>query len=176
MKMISTVIVNYNGYRFLKRLLQTLSGQTFKQSEIIFVDNSSRDKSVEFIKKKFPKVKIYVIKNRGYGHACNFGAKKARGKYVLFLNEDMYLPKDFLQKMFDNYRQLEKKHKTKIGSLSCKMVNFGDNPHLTSQTYGGLIDIFGFPLRFSLQSLKNSTDIITDIAVGNQKVHRLNLL
>lgn len=147
MKLISVVIVNYNGYHFLKRLLQTIANQNHKQFEIIFIDNASKDKSIEFIKKKFPEVKVYVIKNRGYGHACNYGAKKAKGKYIVFLNEDMYLPKDFLQKMLATYRELEKKQGIKIGSLSCKMVNFNSNPYLVSQTYGGYMDIFGFPLK-----------------------------
>ncbi len=142
--MISIIIVNYNGQRFLKRLFDSIYKQSYKKFEVILVDNESKDNSIEFVKKTFKKVRVFSKKNQGFGSACNFGAKKAKGNYLAFLNEDMYLPKDFLEIILTNYLNKEKK-KIKIGGMSCKLIDFDSNPQNMPKKYGGQIDIFGFP-------------------------------
>lgn len=143
--MISIIIVNYNGYRFLSRLLNSIKNQSYKDYEIIFVDNTSSDDSIVYIKNNYPSVKTYIVENRGYGTACNFGAKNALGKYVMFLNEDMYIPKKFLKDMLYRYQYI-KKHKSKnIGGLGCKIIAFDSDPKKVSDFYGGKIDLLGFP-------------------------------
>lgn len=142
MKTVSLIIVNYNGKRFLKRLLDSIREQTLQDFEVIFVDNDSKDDSIEFIKNNYPEVIIILSKNNGFGSACNLGVKKATGKYVAFFNEDMYFPKDFLQKII-SFRE-SKKTEEKIGGVSCKIIDFDSDSNLTLPTYGARIDILGF--------------------------------
>ncbi len=83
----SIIIVHWNNHKLLKNELK-LIGRS-KNLEVIVVDNAS-DKKPDWVKKEFPDVKILLnSKNEGYARACNRGAKKSRGEWLLFLNDDL---------------------------------------------------------------------------------------
>jgi len=98
---ISVVIPNYNGEHLLKKFLLDLEKVVIThnpENEIIIVDNGSKDKSVNFIKNNFPKIKVICLqKNLGFGPACNIGAKKSSGKFILFLNNDIKITQNFIE-------------------------------------------------------------------------------
>ena len=97
---VSIIIVNWNGKEFLKSCLKSIFNQTYSNFEVIVVDNHSFDESVDFIKDNFPDVKIIELdKNYGFAKAANIGIKKATGKYILILNNDIILQPDSLEKM-----------------------------------------------------------------------------
>ncbi len=141
---ISIIIVNYNGQKFLDRLIESINDQTYRNFEVLLVDNSSSDNSIDYVNGKYPWVKIIVSGNCGYGHACNIGAKKSEGDCLIFLNEDMYLPNNFLVNMIDFRENIAG---NMIGGITCKMVDFDANPEEMLATFGGQIDLFGFPLK-----------------------------
>lgn len=94
---VSIVILNYNGKRWLKKCLLSVKKVSYKPFEVILVDNNSSDGSVEYVKNNFQFVKMVVLSsNLGYAKGNNIGAQKARGKYVLFLNNDTTLTPNFL--------------------------------------------------------------------------------
>jgi GT2 family glycosyltransferase len=103
--LISIIIVNYNGRKWLKNCLESIESQSYIHFEIIFVDNNSTDDSVPFVKKNFPKVQIVKLtKNIGFAGGNNEGYKKAKGEYLLLLNNDTKVERDFLRnfiKAFD---------------------------------------------------------------------------
>lgn len=81
----------------MKECFDSLENLNYKNKEIIFVDNGSYDKSVEFTKKKYPYVNIIRYqKNLGYSKANNIGVSKAKGKYVVLLNVDTVVDKNWL--------------------------------------------------------------------------------
>jgi len=88
---LSIIIVNFgNTKNYTKKCLDSLKNAVKKiNTEIIVVDNISRDGTLEMIKKDYPKV-IYIRKEEahGFGANNNFGIKVAIGRYVLFLNND----------------------------------------------------------------------------------------
>lgn len=95
---VTILIPNYNGKKWLARCLPTIQKSTYPNKEILVVNNGSTDSSFEFLKKNYPNVRIVEIrKNRGYAGANNFGIKYAKGKYVLFLNNDTYVTPIFLE-------------------------------------------------------------------------------
>lgn len=95
---VTILIPNYNGKKWLAQLLPRVEKITYKNKEILIVNNGSTDDSAQFLKKNYPKVRVLEIKkNRGYAGANNFGVKKARGKYVLFLNNDTTVTSNFLE-------------------------------------------------------------------------------
>lgn len=105
-ELISIIIVNYNGKKWLKKLFDSLQCQTYKNFEIIFVDNASSDDSVEFIKNNYNDDRIKIIqseKNLGFAGGNNSGAKNAEGDYLLFINTDVWIEPDFLQKLLYFY-------------------------------------------------------------------------
>ena len=107
---ISIVISVYNGEGYLSRTLFSIQNQDFKDIEIIMIDDCSKDNSVKLIKqlmKKDKRIKLYQNKyNRGALYTKANGALKAKGKYVMFLDEDdMYVQKDAFSTL---YKEAEK--------------------------------------------------------------------
>ena len=143
--MVSLIIVNYNGRRFLPRLFKSIAKQTVKNYESILVDNGSSDDSLAYVSRYFPQVKIVKTGNNGFGCGCNRGVEAASGEYFAFLNEDMYLPENFVEVMLTAYQRKENQ-KIKVGGISCKLVDFDSNPDDMPNKYGGQIDLFGFPI------------------------------
>ena len=105
---VSVYIVNHNYGRFLQQAIDSVLKQTFKDFEIIFIDNGSEDDSKEKLEKYFSnkKIKIILQKNIGLNAANNIALKFARGKYIMRLDADDYLDKNALEIM---YLTLEKK-------------------------------------------------------------------
>ena len=103
-KLISVITVNWNGKKWLKKYLNSVKNQTYKNIEIIVVDNASTDDSVEFISKFFPQVKIIKNKqNLGLAKATKIGITNSLGEYMLFINNDTWFNSDFIEKMHDFY-------------------------------------------------------------------------
>lgn len=89
---VSVVVVNFNGRHHLEDCFRSLLDVDYPRErlELICVDNASSDDSVEFLREKFPDVKIVdVERNSGFASGCNIGARTAQGEFVAFLNNDM---------------------------------------------------------------------------------------
>jgi GT2 family glycosyltransferase len=103
-ELISIIIVNWNGKKWLKKCLISLKLQTYKNTEIIVVDNASIDGSVEYIREKFPKVKLVLNDiNVGLPKAINKGISLSKGKHLLIINNDVWVEKDFVEKLHAFY-------------------------------------------------------------------------
>ncbi len=93
----SVIIPNWNGVGLLKDCLESLQNQSFKNFEIILVDNGSTDSSLTYIVNNFPFIKIIKLKkNFGFAKAINEGVKRSICEYVVFLNNDTGVDKDWL--------------------------------------------------------------------------------
>lgn len=90
--MFSIIIPNYNSSKWITKCLDSILEQTFKNYEIIIVDDMSTDNSVDIIKKYFIKTnKIHLIEltKKAYnGGTRNIGVENANGKYILFMDCD----------------------------------------------------------------------------------------
>lgn len=118
----SVIIPNWNGENLLPDCLTSLQNQGFQGFDIILVDNNSTDKSIEYTKKNFPKVKIINLKkNYGFARAINEGVKAAKSKYIIFLNNDTYAEKDFVEELIS----CAEVHPEVI-SVNSKLLNFYD--------------------------------------------------
>lgn len=117
MVLVSVVIVNWNGRAFIGDCLNSLKKQSFKDFEVIVVDNGSFDDSCEYIRKNFPKVKVYGLKkNTGFAAGNNYGIKKAKGDYIFLLNNDTVCDKDLLKNL------VQEKDSAEI--LGCKIYYY----------------------------------------------------
>ena len=105
--LVSVIIVNYNGKKWLNKCLTSISNQSYKNYEIIFVDNASSDDSVEFVKNKFSNVQIVQNNhNGGFAEGNNLGFSKSKGEYIILLNNDTYVEKDYIKnfvKVFEEF-------------------------------------------------------------------------
>ncbi|MEN8078661.1 glycosyltransferase family 2 protein [Clostridioides difficile] len=98
-KLISAVIVNWNGEKYLYKCINSLLKQDYENVEIIVIDNDSTDNSVEIINKSFKgKLKLIQNKNIGYAGGANTGIENSNGDYVMIANPDVIFEKDYLSK------------------------------------------------------------------------------
>ncbi|MDR3121068.1 MAG: glycosyltransferase family 2 protein [Clostridiales bacterium] len=103
MKDVSVIIVNYNTRALCAQAIGAVSRAARGVGvEVLVVDNSSRPE--ERYSAELPTLPIRVfsgVENRGFGHACNIGARQAAGRYVLFLNSDTILDDGALDRVID---------------------------------------------------------------------------
>lgn len=140
--LISIIVVNYNGERFLEKSFSSLRRQTHQPCEVIFVDSGSQDNSVAFTRTHFPEVQVIASSNRGFGAACNLGAHHASGKYVLFLNEDIHVPPTYVEELFNAYTAIHQRDKH-IGALTSSHDAYDGSRKPDIRP--GKIDPFGYP-------------------------------
>ncbi|MDE1507155.1 glycosyltransferase family 2 protein [Ligilactobacillus salivarius] len=100
---ISVIVPIYNVEKYLKKCLDSIINQTFKEFEIILVDDGSTDNS-EMICKEYRRKDsriVYLKKNNGgLSDARNYGLDYANGEYVAFIDSDDYLGKNFLEFLY----------------------------------------------------------------------------
>ena len=116
---LSIIIVNWNTKDYLAGCLDSIKDNTQKVSyEIIAVDNCSSDGSADMVERDFPEVLlIRNEENAGFGRANNQGLAKAKGKYILFLNSDMAVNENCLDRMFAFMEE-----NPRIGASACKLT------------------------------------------------------
>ena len=97
-KLVSIIINCFNGEKFLSKTLLSVLDQTYKNFEVIFVDNCSTDQSAKIFKKiKDKRFKYFKTKKKiKLYEARNFALKKIKGKFISFLDADDWWDKEFL--------------------------------------------------------------------------------
>ncbi|HLH07363.1 MAG TPA: glycosyltransferase [Terriglobales bacterium] len=98
MTLISVIIPCYNSERFVKRAIDSVLAQTFKDYEIVVVDDGSTDSTAEKVKKYGSLVRYLHQENRGLPAARNSGIKIAQGKYIALLDDDDWWVPEKLEK------------------------------------------------------------------------------
>lgn len=103
----SIIIPTYNRRDKILKCLETLYNQDFPAAkyEIIVVDDASTDGTYQKLAKE--DVAVYKLKSRvGPAAARNYGASKAKGKYLAFIDSDCLAPSNWLERLLDGYRKL----------------------------------------------------------------------
>lgn len=103
MKEISVIIPCYNSEKTIERCIRSLLSQSLSKKlfEIIIIDDGSKNKLQELIKKYLPKIKIFTNKNNlGLPAALNKGIMHSIGRYIVRVDSDDYVHKDFLKILY----------------------------------------------------------------------------
>ena len=90
----SIIVPVYNVENYIKKCLDSIFDQTYKDYEVIVVNDGTKDNSMNIVNNY--KVKIVTQKNQGLSAARNHGVEKAKGEYLIFLDSDDYWDKDLL--------------------------------------------------------------------------------
>ena len=101
---VSVLIVAWNNGSHLPHCLETLGNQTFKDYEVIVVDNGSTDGSTSILEQDWPDLNLHVERlpvNLGFAAANNFGARLARGQWLALLNADAFPEPDWLEHLLE---------------------------------------------------------------------------
>ena len=124
---LSVIIVNYNGYTYAKKCVASVFRSVSSQSlEVIVVDNGSTDNSSINLKEDFSRYStqltiVSLKKNYGPSLARNAGVRRARGRYLAFLDNDTQVDRYWAKTAIDRFQQDQT-----IGILQCKLLLAGD--------------------------------------------------
>lgn len=97
---VSVIIPVYNSEKYLRYCLDSVVNQSYKDIEIIIVDDGSKDNSSEILDEyvgKYPGIKAYHNENRGVSFSRNFGIDRASGDYLLFHDSDDWLKENAIE-------------------------------------------------------------------------------
>ena len=123
---VTIIIPAWNAGQWLPGCLDTLAQQTFRDFEIVLVDDGSTDGSIDFVKNHYPYIKIVSFEtNKGFTPAVNAGIKHARGKYIALVNADTRPEPTWLEYLVEALNSSP----ADVGSVSSKMLVL-ENPDL----------------------------------------------
>lgn len=133
MPTVSVIIVNYNGEALLEDCLGSLRRQTYRDFEVVFVDNGSADRSIERARELMPEARIIPLaENTGFAKGNNVGIEAATGRYVVLVNNDTEADPRFLEELV-----LAAEANHQAGMIAPKILNFFDRDLIDS--VGGLL-------------------------------------
>ncbi|MFH0925067.1 MAG: glycosyltransferase family 2 protein [bacterium] len=101
MKKVSICIISFNSLKYLPYCLEAILNQTYPNIEIITIDNTSTDGSIELLENKY-KDKVRLIRNvtnLGYAGGINISIKQAEGEYIMPCNPDLFMTPSFVEEM-----------------------------------------------------------------------------
>jgi GT2 family glycosyltransferase len=136
---VSIIVVNYNGQHFLGECFSSVKNLEYPgdKFEVILVDNASTDGSVQYTRETFPWVRILQLeRNYGFCKPNNDGVQIAKGEYVVLLNNDTAVTKDWLLELVKGALSEEQ-----IASCASKMLYY-DRRNVIN-TAGGKLTIIG---------------------------------
>lgn len=122
MPKVSIIVPTYNREKELSTCIDSLLNQTYKDIEIIIINDGSTDNTDELIKTyKDKRIKYYNRTNHGIGNSRNYGIDKSNGDYISFIDSDDYVDNCFIEKMY------EKANKDNLDLVICDYYNFYKN-------------------------------------------------
>lgn len=104
-KLISIIVPIYNVEKYLSACIESLLNQTYRNTEIILVNDGSTDKSEEIIetyKQKDSRIISIKKENGGLSDARNVGLDNAKGEYIVFVDSDDYIHTEMISKLYNN--------------------------------------------------------------------------
>ena len=117
---VSIIIVTHNSFSTIRPCLDSIKSQSYKDLEIILIDNNSKDGMGDFLKSHYTEIRLIENEeNLGFAKANNQGIFLSKAKYVLTLNPDAVLDKDFI---FTIMEFIKKENNSQIGMISGKLL------------------------------------------------------
>jgi GT2 family glycosyltransferase len=142
--LISAIVTNYNGWELglISDFFESFLKEDYQNFELFFVDNASTDDSIEKVKENFgsdARLKIIERSVNIMSEGINVALNQVKGKYILFLNNDLYFQKGAIAKMVSF---MEKN--PQVGLVQGKIVSYFD--HGKIDDVGETMDIYGNPM------------------------------
>jgi len=135
--LVSVIVLNYNAGELLLNCIESVKKSTYKNLEIIVVDNISTDKSQRICKEKYPDIKlIQNDENFGYCEGNNIGIREAKGDYIIILNPDTIVESNWIEELISAYN--------KFGEGLYQPKHLSLNEKTVYMSAGNMLNIFGF--------------------------------
>lgn len=150
--MISIIIPAYNSADHISKCLDSIKDNTFKDYEIIIIDDASDDDTTDIIQKYLEDPRISLIRNidnKGVSYCRNIGINKAKGEYICFIDSDDLVDKDYLKTLYEtmikdrcdwvacNYKKLNDGYTSEVPYVTIDTAVIIDNKELMKLIYYG---------------------------------------
>jgi len=102
-KLISVIIPVYNVEKYIEQCIKSVINQTYKNMEIILINDGSKDKSGEICNEysqKDERIKVIHTENFGVSNARNIGLDEAKGEYITFIDADDYVDEKYIEQLY----------------------------------------------------------------------------
>jgi len=144
----SVIVITYNGRHHLDACFSSLEKQSADAYETILIDNGSQDDSADFVRRKFPRVRVIESEtNLGFAGGNNLAAKEATGDVLVFLNDDTEVDPDWLERLLTPFDS-----DPRVAIAGCKMIDFFDR----DVEIRVLCDLFGSAINHGVPRTPNS--------------------
>lgn len=180
--MISVIVPVYNVEKYLDKCVESIVNQTYKELEIILVDDGSTDNCPAMCDewaKKDSRIKVIHKENGGLSNARNVGLDFAKGEYITFVDSDDYLFNQSLEKMLKALEEYE----ADISMVSSISVDhkgnvLSENILLRNAVYFGeeIVEEFVIPLNTSVWNKMFRSNCIDNYKFPSGKVHGEDLV
>jgi len=103
---VSVIIPSFNGKKLLEKYLPSVQQSLDEDDEIIVVDDCSSDGTAEYLKNRYPSIKVVQnTPNKRFAYSCNQGVKEAKKEYCVLLNNDVQPTAGFLSPLIDHLKK-----------------------------------------------------------------------
>lgn len=189
MSKITVIIPIYNSKDRLKKCLESVVNQTFKDLDIILINDGSEDASIEIINyyaKKYKNIVVVDRENRGVSYSRNEGISLSKTPYIAFVDSDDYIELDMYEKMYEAITKAKAdvvvcgmKHITKDGiflqKYSNKQTNINKEPQMIYKLdYGPCNKLFKKDLwdniRFPLNTKYEDLEAVLKVFLNSKNI------
>ena len=167
-ELISIIIPVYNNEEWFERCINSVINQTYKNLEIIIINDCSTD-DVEDIIFKYKKLDSRIIymkndKNKGVGYSRNRGLEISKGNYIYFLDSDDYIEKDAIESLYSNIKPTD--------TYCCMLAGFKEVAGVRKEAHRKIedLELLKSPSvcvrLFNKRMIEKSGILFSDIKVG----------
>lgn len=141
--LVSIVILNWNGRKFLEQFLPSVQASTWTNKSIVVIDNASTDDSISFLQSHYPNVQIVRnAGNFGFAKGYNEGLKQVKGDYYVLLNSDVEVTPGWIEPIIALMES-----DARIGACQPKLLQYHNRRLFEyAGAAGGWLDYLGYPL------------------------------
>lgn len=140
-KLLSVIIPVYNVEKYIEKCLESVINQTYKNIEIILINDGSTDSSLEkceIFAKKDDRINLITKKNEGLAATRNLGIELSKGDYVTFLDSDDYIHELMYEELIKNLEE----NNVDISACRSRDVNENHSYHLDQEVFNNKLKIF----------------------------------
>ncbi|MDB5130153.1 glycosyltransferase family 2 protein, partial [Mucilaginibacter sp.] len=139
---VAVVILNWNGIKYLRDFLPSVLASTYPNLDIVVGDNGSSDESLEFLRSRYPSIRIIENKeNYGFTGGYNRVLAQVEADYYILLNSDVEVEPNWIQPVIELMES-----DVQIAAAAPKIKSFHQKDHFEhAGAAGGFIDKFGYP-------------------------------
>lgn len=126
-KIVSVIVPVYNTHKYLERCIRSIMDQSYRNLDIVLIDDGSQDNSLEICKsfeKEDKRIRVFHKENGGVSSARNLGIEKAQGEYIVFIDSDDRVERNFIENL------LAKSQENSI--VICNFVYCDENGNITT--------------------------------------------